>query len=131
MTLQILKSHATRLKTHRVALAGVTVAALVFSAAPSIASASNYYSGKNLPGHTYTTGNGVFLYPEDVIVGEANTTSSVCVGPVTASGGEVHMPYGWSCSTHEVSWEFTPIDAAAGIYNPNPGTFGEYEVYAN
>jgi hypothetical protein len=131
MSPQIRRSYPVRQKAHRVLLAGVTLAALIFSVQPSIASASNFYSGKNLPGHTYTTGNGVFLYPEGLISAVANTTSSVCVGPVTVSGGKVVIPYGWSCNPHSVTWEFAAINAAAGIDNPNPGTFGEYEVYAN
>jgi hypothetical protein len=131
MVTPILRANSTRQKAHRMLLAGVILTALMFSLHLSTASASNYYSGKNLPGGAYTTGNGVFLYPEDVIVAEANTTSSVCDGPVTVSGGQPQFPYGWSCYPHEVSWEFPAIDAAAGIDNPNPGTFGEYEVYAN
>jgi hypothetical protein len=131
MVPQILTSRSTHRTGLRTLSLAVAVAAFLVPINASIASASNFYSGRNLPGHTYTTGNGVFLNPESVISAVANTTSSVCVGPVTASGGEVHFPYGWSCNPHAVTWEFTPINAAAGIDNPNPGTFGEYEVYAN
>jgi len=131
MLTQVLRAYPTRQKAHSALLAGVILAALIFSINPSIASASNFYSGKNLPGHTWTAGNGVVLSPERVISASANTTSSVCVGPVTHSGSEFHFPYGWTCNPHAVTWEFAAINAAAGLDNPNPGTFGEFEVFAN
>jgi len=85
------------------------------------------FGGKNLPGHSWTTdGNVVGLYYER---GEANTTSSVCVGPVTHNNEGYHFPYGWSCESGGISeWKFAEISAAAGIYNPNSGTFGEWSV---
>lgn len=131
MLTETLSTFPTRRKPQSALLAAVILAALVFSALPSIASASNFYSGKNLPGHTWTAGNGVVLSPERVIAANTNTTSSVCVGPVTHSGGEFHFPYGWSCNPHAVTWEFAAINAAAGLDNPNPGTIGEFEVFAN
>ena len=131
MSVQSLVAHSTRHRAPKVVLAGLIAAVLVFALIPSVASASNAYSGSNLPGYTWTTGNGVFLYPEDYIYAWANTTSSVCVGPVTVNGGQPEIPYGWACNPGSEGWEFSPIDAAAGIDNPNPGTFGSYEVYAN
>jgi hypothetical protein len=131
MLIQSLTVRSTRHRAPRVLLVGMIVAALVFAVIPSIASASNAYSGSNLPGHTWTAGNGVFLYPENYIYAWANTTSSVCVGPVTVSGGKAQIPYGWACNPGSEGWEFSPIDAAAGIDNPNPGTFNFYEVYAS
>jgi hypothetical protein len=112
-------------------VSGLALLAAVLAIYPSGASAStNSYSGKNLPGGTWTTGNGVVLSKEFLIGGGANTTSSVCVGPVTHDGSGFHTPYGWSCATRTKEWFFASITAAAGFYNPNPGTFGEYSVNA-
>jgi hypothetical protein len=116
---------------HKTLLASLILAALAISALPSVASASNAYTGRNLPGGSWTTGNGVVLGGEKVISAWAETTSSVCVGPITHDSGGFHAPYGWSCNPHAQTWEFSPITAAAGLYNPNPGTFTYFEVYAN
>ena len=123
-------AHANR-KVNRTLLVSIILAALAFSALPSIASASNAYTGKNLPGHSWTTGNGVVLTNESLISARAETTSSVCVGPVTHDSGGFHMPYGWSCNPTSVTWSFAPITAAAGLDNPNPGTFTFFEVFAS
>lgn len=118
-------------KAKALLLSVFALAAIVLSMHPSGASAqtANEYSGKNLPGHTWTTGNGVVLGNEFMINGRANTTSSVCVGPVTYDG-TFHAPYGWSCNTEQQQWVFSPITAAAGLYNPNAGTFGSFFVLA-
>jgi hypothetical protein len=118
-------------KVNKTLLASLILAALAFSVYPSIASASNAYSGKNLPGGSWTAGNGVVLTGENVISGRAETTSSVCVGPITHDSGGFHAPYGWTCNPTGVTWNFAAITAAAGLYNPNPGTFTFFEVFAN
>jgi hypothetical protein len=89
------------------------------------------YSGRNLAGGTWTT-NGRVAPALWAIYGEANSSSSVCVGPITHDAGGYHAPYGWACAPHSRTWEFagSPIAAAAGIYNPNPGTFGTFLVHA-
>lgn len=78
----------------------------------------------NLPGHTWTTGNGVVQPKLTIAQAWANTTSSVCTGPVTHDASGFHFPYGWSCSPETVYWYFSaPIEAAVRLYNPNSGTF--------
>jgi hypothetical protein len=112
-------------KTLLVSLAIFTV---FCSLATSFANASvNEWEGKNLPGHTWTTGNGV-VQPKLVIAQAwAQTTSSVCTGPVTHDATGFHFPYGWSCSPEAVYWYFSaPIAASVGLYNPNGGTFQRY-----
>jgi hypothetical protein len=127
----LLKFSKAGRKARRLALSGMAIAALALSIYPAAASAGgfNEYKGRNLPGHSWTTGNGVVI-PEFVIGGGANTTSSVCVGPVTHDAGGYHTPYGWDCSTTRLEYFFPEITAAAGIYNPNAGTFGEFSVTA-
>jgi hypothetical protein len=113
----------------RMVVTGIALIALVFAIFASSASASwNEYSGRNLPGHTWTTGNGVVQPKLWRIDGGANTTSSVCVGPVTHDASGYHFPYGWTCGKTESIWTIFPttIEAADGLYNPNSGTFGEY-----
>lgn len=110
-------------------LSSFALVALILAIFASSASASwNEYHGRNLPGHTWTTGNGVVQPKLWRIDGGANTTSSVCVGPVTHDAGGYHFPYGWTCSKSESIWTIFPttIEAADGLYNPNSGTFGEY-----
>jgi hypothetical protein len=119
-------------KLYRVLLATCLPAILAVSLYPSVASAAtNAYTGKNLPGKSWTTGNGVVLSGERLISAWGETTSSVCVGPVTHDSGGFHMPYGWACNPHAITWEFTPITAAAGFDNPNPGTIPFFEVFAS
>jgi hypothetical protein len=131
MTLGIARLSPVSRRANRLLLFGLILAAIAFSIHPSGASASiNEWSGRNLPGHSWTTGNGVVLPGEFLIGGGANTTSSVCVGPVTHDGSGFHMPYGWKCDTERVEWFFTSITAAAGLDNPNAGTFGTYGANA-
>jgi hypothetical protein len=116
----------------RLLISAFALAAIALAMFASIASAfsSNSYNGKNLPGHTWTTGNGVVLTNEYLVEGKANTSSSVCVGPVTHDGSGFHMPYGWRCENQQSYYGFPDINAAAGLYNPNSGTFGEFSVLA-
>lgn len=111
-------------------LSSLALIALVFAISASTASASsgvNEWEGKNLPGHTWTTGNGVVQSKLIDAEAWANTTSSVCTGPVTHDASGFHFPYGWSCSPEWVDWYFSaPIEAAVGLYNPNNGTFQKY-----
>ena len=131
MKSQFLKFSPIRGKAKAVLLSAFALSAFALSVFPSGASASlNEYTGNNLPGHVWTVGNGAFLPNERWIHGEAETTSSVCVGPVTYDGS-YHMPYGWGCSPSGVSWEFPKINAAAGLYNPNSGTFHHFRVVAS
>lgn len=120
-----------RVKTKTLLLACLSLAAFAFSVLPGSASAfsENQYHGTSLASHTWTTGNGVVFRHEFLIAANAETTSSVCVGPVTYNGS-FHMPYGWECSPNDVQWVFPEIEAAAGIYNPNPGTFHNFNVVA-
>ncbi len=119
-------------KAQRMFVLAPVIAAVVVALLPATANAeANGYSGRNLPGGSWTTGNGVFLSGEDFISASVPTTSSICVGPVTYNG-TYQAPYGWKCEhPYSVSWSFSPITAAAGLYNPNPGTFTSFEVYAH
>jgi hypothetical protein len=131
MTSPILRLSPASRKAKRLLMSGFILAAAVFSIYPGSASASeNGYNGKNLPGHTWTIGNGVVLTNEDLIQSTSNTSSSVCVGPVTHDGSGFHAPYGWHCEKNGSDWSFSAITAAAGFYNPNSGTIGEYSVLA-
>jgi hypothetical protein len=113
-----------------VLLSSFALIAVLFTIFASSASASswNEWHGRNLPGHTWTTGNGVVQPKLWRIDGGANTTSSVCIGPVTHDAGGYHFPYGWTCGKTSSTWTIYPttIEAADGLYNPNSGTFGEY-----
>ena len=130
MSLRLARPFSASQKLNGLLMAGCAIVVLMIAALPSSArAAENEYKGKELPGKSWTAGNGVFLHQEFDILGWANTTSSVCVGPVTYNG-TYHMPYGWACATEKEEWIFTALEAAAGIYNPNPGTFGKYEVKA-
>jgi hypothetical protein len=126
----VLSPSSVSRKAKALLLSAFALTAIVLSIYPSGASASgNEYSGHNLPGHTWTTGNGVVLTGENFIAGYANTSSSVCVGPITYDG-TFHAPYGWRCMPENPSWSFSPITAAAGLYNPNAGTFQNFAAIA-
>lgn len=106
------------------------LAASVIALAVLAAKADAYvheYTGHNLPGHTWTTGDGVVVTELDLSHAQANTTSSVCTGPIIYNGS-FQAPYGWQCATTDVQWTFPKINAAPAIYNPNSGTFGSYGV---
>jgi hypothetical protein len=129
MSNYIARSVGQKLKAALVSAFAVLVVAL--SVYPSGASAAvNAYEGRNLPGGTWTAGNGVVLAQENYILGQGETTSSVCVGPITHDGSGFHTPYGWACAPSVREWSFAPIAAAAGFYNPNPGTIKWFQVYA-
>jgi hypothetical protein len=105
----------------------VLIAAILALSVGSACASVNEYEGKNLPGHTWTAGNGVVLPKLVISQAWANTSSSVCTGPVTHDAGGYHFPYGWSCSPESVYWYFSaPIAAAVGVYNPNNGIFQKY-----
>jgi hypothetical protein len=107
----------------------LTLVVVIAALSASYASAAEYnYTGTNLPGGVWTTGNGTHLPNLFVERGWANTTSSVCLGPVTHDASGFHFPYGWACNPP--TWErfFPEINAAPGILNPNPGTIGKFEV---
>lgn len=111
-------------RARRLASCGIATITALLLIHPIAAGASvNEYEGKNLAGHTWTT-NGI-VQPK-LVISEAwaNTTSSVCAGPVTHDAAGYHFPYGWSCSPESVFWYLpAEIQAASGIYNPNAGTF--------
>jgi hypothetical protein len=110
----------------RRAIVGAAAAlVLAMSLFPALADAYEY-GGQNLPGHTWTTGQGIYVPNESTIFGNATTSSNVCVGPVTHDAGGFHFPYGWSCAPTQVFYTFPRITAAVGIYNPNSGTFLSY-----
>jgi hypothetical protein len=79
----------------------------------------------NLPGKSWScgkcaTGTVHFEFAQ----AQEGSNSSLCVGPVTHDGNGWHAPYGWLCHSHEVKWEFNPINnASPAVYNPNSGTF--------
>jgi hypothetical protein len=110
-------------------LFALSVFALSMFPSGASAASENNYSGNTLPGGTWTTGNGVVLPGEYYIWANANTTSNICIGPVTYDGS-FHAPYGWSCAPPNWSWVFSDITAAAGLYNPNPGTIHGFNVHA-
>jgi hypothetical protein len=127
------KSDLISRKSKALLVSAFAVLVVALSMYPSGASAGgfNAYQGFNLPGGAWTAGNGVVLANESSIYGIGHTTSSICVGPITHDGSGFHAPYGWACAPETREWNFTPITAAAGFYNPNPGTIKWLEVYAS
>jgi hypothetical protein len=50
----------------------------------------------------------------------AETTSTICVGPIQKSGGGYVAPYGWGCAAgDQVEWEYPALTAFPAFYNPN------------
>jgi hypothetical protein len=49
----------------------------------------------------------------------SQTGGELCVGPVQYYSGKYHFPYGWQCGGWGSAWDFTAIEAAEGIDNPN------------
>jgi hypothetical protein len=98
----------------------------VLAAVAAGASASiDQFGGRDLPGHAWGGGHvyGPGLFET---VGEAETSSSVCTGPVVKSGGGYVAPYGWACHPVQVSWVFPQLTGLGAVYNPNPGTFPKW-----
>jgi hypothetical protein len=119
----IARSTPRRLLVFGAVLFAASYATIVGNASASL----NEWSGKNLPGHSWTTGNGVVQSALWRVDAGARTTSDVCAGPVTHNAEGYHFPYGWSCNGGEAIWRIEGrIEAAAGLDNPNSGTFTEY-----
>jgi hypothetical protein len=96
---------------------------LVLAVVASGASAYiNQFGGRNLPGHTWS-GGGYYAAGLFETVGEAETTSSVCTGPMVKSGTGYAAPYGWACRVRQVVWEFPELTGFGAVYNPNSGAF--------
>lgn len=127
-----LRLSAVRGKAKALLLSVLALSVFALSMLPSGASAytHNEYSVRALSGHVWTIGNGLLVNNEDSMVAQAETSSSICVGPVTYDGS-YHMPYGWGCKPFQVVWEFTPITAYSGYYNPNNGTVYNSTVVAS
>lgn len=127
------KSGLISRKSKALLVSAFAVLVVALSMYPSGASAGqfNAYQGNNLPGGAWTAGNGVVLNQENSIFALGYTTSSVCVGPITHDSSGFHAPYGWACAPSSREWNFAPIGAAAGFYNPNPRTISHFEVWAS
>jgi hypothetical protein len=116
----------------RVALVSGTVALLAGMSLSAADAQAGYqqWGAHNLPGHVWD-GSGLYvngLYYERV---EAETSSSVCVGPVVKSGGGYVAPYGWKCSARIASWEWPALTGEAAVYNPNSGTIPSFSAIDN
>jgi hypothetical protein len=112
-------------------LAACAVALLLIAAlaAASANAVTDNWVGRNLPGYNWT-GSGYYaanLWWEGV---EAETSSSVCVGPVQKSGGGWIAPYGWTCGRTSITWNHPLITGMAAVYNPNPGTIPYFKALA-
>lgn len=97
---------------------------------PASASAGAYnWGAKNLPGGVWD-GSGAVEANEYYESANAETTSTVCIGPVQKSGGGYTAPYGWKCNPGRlVQWEHTALTAESGVYNPNSGTISSFSAY--
>ncbi len=118
----------TRSTAKRALLASLALIIVMLAIFAGNASAQEVrFAGLHLGGKTWTCGKCVLQGSLDLTAAWANTTSSVCTGPVTYNGSW-HMPYGWSCESERVNgFSFPAVSGFAAIYNPNAGTFGEYE----
>jgi hypothetical protein len=105
----------------------VLLASAAFAVSAQSASAGGIFEGK-LPPYSWTA-----YGPEETLhvqVAKTGTPdASICVGPVTYSGGTYHFPYGWKCELHSVGWNYTGILAHAGVKNPNPIQIKFYEEH--
>lgn len=121
-----------RSTTIRALLASVALVMVMFTIFAGNASAAEEvrFAGLHLGGKTWTCGKCILQGSLDLTAAWANTTSSVCTGPVTYNGSW-HMPYGWACEPERVNgYTFPAVSGYGAIYNPNAGTFGEYELVA-
>lgn len=75
-----------------------------------------WFVGK-LPGKAWTSEAAEHVLSFQ-IQSEETYGRSLCVGPVTYSGG-YHFPYGWACNKFRVIWEYPAISAHQGVDNPN------------
>src|SRR5579884_1270542 len=89
------------------ALAAVCAFALAVLV-PTASAYINSFGGRNLPGHTWS-GGGVYGPGLFETLGEAETSSSVCTGPIVKSGSGYVAPYGWACKPVQVVWEFPEL----------------------
>jgi len=111
-----------RVTIRRSVVASLLAGVMLLSISAS-ASAFTEFSGR-LPGKTWTT-NGVVEPSLRFIIAADNNGTAICVGPVRHGSGW-EFPYGWECRSSEVSWEFSPLSAAAGVDNPNSKEFSYY-----
>jgi hypothetical protein len=101
----------------------ITALILTISLLPSTAVAGSYTSfGGNLSPKSWTT-NGAVGELYDIAAEIQSGPTAVCIGPVQKSGSGYVFPYGWSCGSFRVSWEFATIWAAPGVDNPNSQWF--------
>ena len=100
-----------------VSLVFIVLAATMSTPAKAEGWYENYCSTTHLAGSSYCVG--AVEGPLFSLFGEDLSGYSICVGPVTYSGGKFSFPYGWSCGEHQVDWEFTTINAHPGLDNPN------------
>jgi hypothetical protein len=103
-------------------LVAAFVAALAMAMATAAAAVAGIGEIRNLPGNTWTCGSCEFGTWHDQYAEAHESASTICVGPVTYNGSW-HAPYGWTCAGHLATWQYSPISAYPGVYNPNPGTF--------
>lgn len=113
----------------RVLLVSFALVAVLFAILAGDASAQEVrFSGRSLPAHVWTCGNCVEQSSLHSSIGQAETSSSVCAGPVRYNGSSWEAPYGWGCHPFEVIYEYPNIAAFSAIYNPNSHAFGPYTL---
>lgn len=104
---------------HSVVRLGILATVLVAAIAATAGSAAAFdeFSG-SLAGKTWKSDNFVEPAMRFIIAGTPSGLA-ICVAPNQGSS----FPYGWACHAGEVSWEFTPLSAAAAVDNPNSKSF--------
>jgi hypothetical protein len=107
----------------RLALVAVFAVAALSTASVVVAPAAQaeYFTGRLGPGQ-WTTDGTVFAI-DDQNAGNG-LSYSICVGPIQKSGSGYIAPYGWKCAPEIVSWSYTPIWAAGGVYNNSGASYG-------
>jgi hypothetical protein len=122
-----MENATTGTATKRLLLASFALVMVMFAIFAGNASAIIVsFTGRELPGKTWTCGHCIEQKALFVVSAEANTTSSVCAGGVQYNGSSWYTPYGWWCAAHDVENRFPEVTAFGAIYNPNPGAFKDY-----
>jgi hypothetical protein len=109
-------------KVRRMALAGMVAAALMVASVMALHPPSAHaglWSEKYQPAKSWSIVEeiGAGLHEQ---FARAETTSTICVGPIQKSGGGYVTPYGWGCHAGgEVEWEYPALTAFPAFYNPN------------
>jgi hypothetical protein len=122
--------HSVAARGHRLrrtALAGVVAAGLMVASVMAVhpPSANAFWGFGYEPAKSWSIVEeiGAGLHYQ---LAKANTTSTICVGPIQKSGGGYVAPDGWGCHAGgSVEWEYTPLTAFPAFYNPNNNQVNE------